>query len=143
MKPKNLKLAVEKAKHNIILKELVRTSALPVQLKKPLVQLAIPSVEKVEIINISDVLYLESEGRYTIFHMKDNTKQMASKNLGEYEKLLVHNNFLRIHHSILANMDFAQNIHKKDGFYLNIGDKKHLPISKRKINHLYKYLNLK
>ncbi len=138
-----LLVAIQKVQKNIALKALANEKNESAEPAEPLKRLAIPSVETVEIIAVDEVMYLESEGRYTTFYLKDNTTQTASKNLGEYEKLLSNNSFLRIHHSFLVNMDFALNIHKKDGFYLRMTTQKYLPISKRKINTLYRYLNLK
>ncbi len=143
LQPEPLLAAIEKVKKNIALKALANKQNEPAENQEPLKRLAIPSVDTVEIIAVDEVMYLESEGRYTTFYLTDNTTQTASKNLGEYEKLLINNSFLRIHHSLLVNMDFALNIHKKDGFYLQMTTQKYLPISKRKINSLYRYLNLK
>jgi two-component system LytT family response regulator len=144
LKPEELMLSLKKAKRNIELRKLAasKNQELPKN-NAPLKFLAIPSMEDVEIVPIDQLVYLESDGRYTIFHMHDKTSKIASKNLGEYEKLLSRNNFFRIHHSLLVNMDFALNIHKKDGNYLKMKTQKYLPISKRRINSLYKFLNLK
>ena len=143
LKPENLMLAVKKAKNNIELKMLSSMKNVEQDSHVGIKQLAIPSVESIEIIKVNQVLYLESDGRYTLFHMKNNSSIMASKNLGEYEKLLGNNYFFRIHHSLLVNMDYAVNIHKKDGNYLQLSSQKYLPISKRRVNSLYRFLNLK
>lgn len=39
-------------------------------------QLAIASTETVEIITVDKILYLASDGRYTIFHLADNLKRL-------------------------------------------------------------------
>ncbi|MEM9001376.1 MAG: LytTR family DNA-binding domain-containing protein [Bacteroidota bacterium] len=143
LKPESLIIALKKAKRNIELRALASKKNGTKEKNVPLSLLAIPSMESVEIIRVDDIVYLESDGRYTVFHLKSNASKMASKNLGEYEKLLDSNNFFRIHHSILVNMDFAVNIHKKDGNYLKMNTQKYLPISKRRVNSLYRFLNLK
>ncbi|WP_340202066.1 LytR/AlgR family response regulator transcription factor [Ascidiimonas sp. W6] len=143
LKAEDLMLALKKAKRNIELRKLASSKNELPENNAPLKFLAIPSMEDVEIISIDQLVYLESDGRYTVFHLKDKTSKIASKNLGEYEKLLNNNNFFRIHHSLLVNMDFAMNIHKKDGNYLKMTTQKYLPISKRRINSLYRFLNLK
>ncbi len=135
-------LAIKKAKNNIELKTLA-SSKNKDESKNGIMQLAIASTETVEIITVDKILYLESDGRYTIFHLADNTTRIASRNLGEYADLLSHNNFFRIHHSILVNMNHAINIYKKDGGYIEISSKKFLPISKRKMPSLYNFLRLK
>ncbi len=143
LQPEPLLGAIQKVKKNIEMEAMANQENGPNEQCDPLKRLAIPYVETVEIIAVDEVMYLESEGRYTTFYLQDNTTQTASKNLGEYEKLLCNNSFLRIHHSLLVNMDFALNIHKKDGYYLTLPSQKYLPISKRKINTLYRYLHLK
>ncbi|QCX00673.1 response regulator transcription factor [Aggregatimonas sangjinii] len=143
LKPESLVLAVKKAKRNIELSNLASQENDFLDNSTPLKQIAIPSTNEVQIVPVDQVLYLESDGRYTIFHLEDKTTKMASKNIGEYEKLLTNNHFFRIHHSLLVNMNFAVNIHKKDGNYLRMKSQKYLPISKRKVNSLYRFLKLK
>lgn len=111
--------------------------------KGPAKIIAIPSLTDIKIIPVNDIIYLESEGRYTIFHTVKNERLISSRNLGMYEKILVNNSFLRIHHSYLVNMNFALNIQKKDGFYIEVPNKKYLSISKRKVDSLYEFLSIK
>ncbi len=138
----NLILAIKKAKKNIKLKMLAWSKNKD-QNESPLKHLAIATVEAIDIIAVDKILYLESDGRYTVFHMEDNTSKVASKNLGEYTRLLCNNDFFRIHHSILVNMNHAINVYKKDGNYIQLSTKKFLPISKRKMPSLYNFLRLK
>ena len=42
----------------------------------------------IRVVMLPDILYLKSEGRYTIINLKDNTSLVACKNLGIYEELL-------------------------------------------------------
>ncbi len=105
--------------------------------------IAIPSLTDIKIIPVDEIIYLESEGRYTIFHTVKNERLVSSRNLGMYEKILTNNSFLRIHHSYLVNMNFALNIQKKDGFYIEVPNKKFLSISKRKVDLLYEFLSIK
>ncbi|MDH7445854.1 LytR/AlgR family response regulator transcription factor [Aquimarina sp. 2201CG14-23] len=135
--------AVEKAKKNIEIKRMASLHNQKFDDKDPLKMIAIPSTTDVKIIPVNEIIYLQSEGRYTMFHTKNNTTTIASKNLGEYEKSLVNNNFFRIHHSYLVNMDCALNVHKKDGNYLETSNHQYLPISKRKVDSFYQYLGIK
>ncbi len=112
--------------------------------KTPLTQLGIASLKEVEIIKVNTILYLKSEGKYTSFYTSNNIKiAVSSRNLGEYEKQLINNNFLRIHNSYLVNMDKAINIQKKDGIYLKMDDNEYIPVSKRKKDILFNYLGMK
>lgn len=111
--------------------------------KCPVKIIAIPSLADIRIIQVNDIIYLESEGRYTVFHTAKGEKLVSSRNLGTYEKVLINSSFLRIHHSYLVNMNFALNIQKKDGFYIEVPNKKYLSISKRRMDALYEFLSIK
>lgn len=50
---------------------------------------------------ISKILYLQSEGAYTLITIEDQSKILSSRNLGYYEQLLP--NFIRTHHSYIVN----------------------------------------
>lgn len=141
--PDDIVKAVEKARRNIELKRLTTRRHEEFHDHKPLRALAIPSLTEVKIIPVDDIIYLQSEGRYTIFYTSNNMTIVSSKNIGEYEKALINNNFFRIHHSYLANMNLALNILKKDGMYLEMAKKKYLPISKRKTDPLYLFLGIR
>ncbi len=135
--------SVTKVQNNIYLQRIASEKNNTIVNGKPLKRIAIPSLSDVSIIAVDDLLYLQSEGRYTKFYLTDGTTKLASKNLGEYEKLFAHNNFYRVHHSYLVNMDFALNIHKTDGNYMELPNRVHIPISKRKLDGLYQFLNIK
>lgn len=109
----------------------------------PISIVAIPSISEVKILRVDDIAYLKSDGRYTVFYTVREETIVSSKHLGYYEKLLAMNpNFFRIHHSYIVNVDLAVNVYKKDGVYLEIQNKKYLPISKRKTESFYKFLGI-
>ena len=51
-------------------------------------KLIIPTSEGLDIIKIKDIKRCEASDVYTIFHMVDGKKYMASKSLNNYENLL-------------------------------------------------------
>lgn len=110
---------------------------------KPLNLLAIPSSNDIKLIKINDILYLESEGRYTTFHTAKNQMIVSSTNIGEYQKKLTYNNFFRIHNSFLVNMDNIVNVQKKDGVYIEMNNRAMIPVAKRKKESLFQFLGIK
>lgn len=134
--------AVDKVRKNIDLK-LSHVQPKKMLDKYPVKIIAIPSLTDIRILPVDDIIYLESEGRYTVFHTAKGEKLVSSRNLGTYEKVLTNTSFLRIHHSYLVNMNFALNIQKKDGFYIEVPNKKYLSISKRRMDALYEFLSIK
>ncbi len=100
----------------------------------------VPSLKDVMIIKVDSIVYMKSEGRYTLIYKQDGEVVVSSKNLGFYEELLKKSNFFRIHHSFLVNINLSLKIQKKGGLYLQIVNGKHLPISKRRADSFYSYL---
>ncbi|MDP5229354.1 MAG: LytTR family DNA-binding domain-containing protein [Cellulophaga sp.] len=106
--------------------------------------LGIASVNKIEVINIDAIIYIQADGRYTHFHMLDGSKKTASKNLGEYDKILPKEDFLRVHHSYIVNMGYVKSIQKTDGYFVELYKSKNvIPIAKRKQDSVTKFLKIK
>lgn len=110
--------------------------------KNPIKIITVSSLNDVNIIPVNSIIYLEAKGRYTLIHTKDKEIVMSSKNLGIYEDLLTRNNFFRIHHSFIVNVNNAIKIIKKDGSCLEINNNKYLPISKRRLEGFYNFLGI-
>ena len=67
---------------------------------------------------------------------------IASKSLGEYEAILQHKDFFRIHNSYMVNLNHLTNINKKSGNYYELKDGTELPISRRRYDKLLQHLNI-
>ncbi|WP_248724378.1 LytTR family DNA-binding domain-containing protein [Seonamhaeicola sp. ML3] len=106
--------------------------------------IAVVGMEKIELIKFVDILYLEAEGRYTTFHLRNKQKKVASTNIGEYEKRLEGSNvFFRIHHKYLVNVVYIKAINKSSGFYCElIVNNITLPVAKRRLRKLQDLLCL-
>lgn len=102
----------------------------------------ITSTKKIELIKMDEIVHFEADGRYTVVHLSNGITKMASKNLGEFQKLLNPNIFCRIHHKYIVNLDKLSNINKSDGFYCEMTNAKMIPVSKRKLEYLNRLLNV-
>ncbi|MBX9889422.1 MAG: LytTR family transcriptional regulator DNA-binding domain-containing protein [Flavobacteriaceae bacterium] len=102
---------------------------------------SINSINKIELIRVEDISYFEADGRYTVVHLKNDISKVASKNLGEFQKLLNPDVFCRIHHKFIINLDNLHNIIKSDGYYCEMRNNKNVPVSKRKLENLNSILN--
>jgi len=105
--------------------------------------IAVPSNKKIDFIKIEEIIYLKSEGRYTVFFLTDNIQLVATKNLGEYESLLDANLFFRVHNSYIVNLTHVMSINKIDGNYCQMTNKDQIPIAKRRQDQLHKFLKIK
>lgn len=104
--------------------------------------IAIPDLNSIELLDINKISYLEAAGKYTIFHLIDKSTRTVSKNIGNYEALLPKNNFFRIHHKYLININETKTIFRSDGHYCVLKSGKNLPIAKRRIDGLRNFINL-
>jgi len=105
--------------------------------------IAVPSQSKIDFIKFEDIIYLQSEGRYTIFNLVEGKAEVSVKNLGEYESLLEPHPFFRIHNSYMINLKHVKNIDRAAGNYCEMSNGKLLPIARRRLTKLEKFLNLK
>ncbi len=68
-------------------------------------RLAIPVIDGVELVDISDIAWCEGAGSYTLLHLVNNQKMTSSQQLAFFEDILTDCNFYRIHNSYLVNLD--------------------------------------
>lgn len=101
--------------------------------KNTLGRLALPTMEGLLFVDTANIMYCESEGRYTRFYMAEEPKELlVSKNLGEYEALLPSGIFIRIHHHSIVNINYVHKYVKGRGGYVVLKNGKTIPVSSRK-----------
>lgn len=105
--------------------------------------IAIPSIKKINLVGIDRIEFLEADGKYTIFHLKNKDVMVASRNIGEYLKILNPQLFFRVHHTYVVNMNAIKNIHKTDGNYCELNSGFNIPIAKRRLEEFNKFLRIK
>ncbi|MHC0442804.1 LytR/AlgR family response regulator transcription factor [Flavobacterium sp. 3-210] len=104
---------------------------------------AVASLEKIEIIPMSEITFCKADGRYTVFILSNGTKVMSSRNLGEYTDILDPNYFFRIHNSYIINLRHIVKISKKDGYFCELSNGLILPVAKRRQDDFNKFIKLK
>jgi two-component system LytT family response regulator len=78
-------------------------------------KLLINKHDRALIVDYKEILYLEADGPYTIFHLLDKTSIKSSKSLGYYMKLLAKKqNFIKTSRSYLVNFDHIRELTKAD-----------------------------
>ena len=68
--------------------------------------------DKQVLIKVNEIKFVRAEGAYSEIHTGDNKKYFIRKLLKDWEKLLPHNNFFRIHRSAIINLDHVVKIDK-------------------------------
>jgi two-component system LytT family response regulator len=86
-----------------------------------------------KLVNVADIMYLEADGNYTILHLSGFNKIVASRTMGDFEKILDSPEFFRIHKSTMINLDYLNAYTSYNGDYAELTDGTKLSISRRKM----------
>lgn len=103
---------------------------------------AVSSLDKIELIPMSEIIYCQADGKYTNFFLENGKKIMSSRNLGEYDSILDQKYFFRIHHSYIINIRHIVKISKKDGYFCELSNATILPVAKRRQDDFNKFIKL-
>ena len=98
------KRLVEKIHYDTIESMLYNFSQRPEHDKK----ISVPTLAGYDFINLQEIMWCKSKGSYTTFHLNNKSTITSSRNLGEFEDMLCHNNFVRIHNSVIINMHWVK-----------------------------------
>lgn len=105
-------------------------------------RIALNSVDKVQIVNVDDIIQCESQKNYTLFYLTNKKQVLVTRTLKEFEDMLEGDNFLRVHHSHLINVKHLKEYVKTDGGYAVMSDGSQVPVSVRKKEQLLSLLGL-
>ena len=93
-------------------------------------------------VKVSDIMYLQADSNYTIIHLSGLNKIVATLTLSDFENLLDHPEFFRIHKSTIINMNFLSAFSSYEGNFAELNDGTQLSISRRKLNEFREAVNL-
>jgi two-component system LytT family response regulator len=96
-------------------------------------KLTIPDKLGFRLVNVAEVIYLQADDNYTVFHLVGDRKIIATRTLGEFEKILEGTEFLRIHKSTIINLNFLAGYSSFQGNFAELKDGSRLDISRRKL----------
>ena len=100
-------------------------------------RIALPVGQELLLVDVADVLYVESEGSYVSVFLKDQSKPVVlSKSLREFEELLNNPGFFRAHNSHLVNLRHIRKIVRTDGGEIVMANGCSLPVARAKKTEL-------
>ena len=135
-----LKVAVQKSVERIkILKSSLRTNDNPslvtltenLNSKNKIDKITLPHTHGFHIIDTSNIIYIEADSNYSIFHLRNTGNLIISKPLKEFEDML-DNDFARIHKSAIINLNYVKSYSTKHGFEVILEKDIVLPVSRRR-----------
>jgi two-component system, LytTR family, response regulator len=107
-----------------------------VQQKNEHDKIALPTLQGLQFVKLSQICYIESCGNYSNFFLADNSKIMVSRQLGEYEKLLPTDNFVRIHDKHIINLTCIKEYIKGSGGEVILENGARLTVAARRKDEL-------
>lgn len=114
-------------------------NASPVNKKHSLV---IPNQNGLILLEIKNIIRLESDGAYTRLFVADGTNHFLSKNLGYYENSLAEHDFIRVHNKHLISIKHVKNYVRAEGGTIVMSDSSTVEISRRKKEYFLQKLEL-
>ncbi len=95
-------------------------------------KIALPTSHGLQFEALEDIIFFEAKANYTYVHLKDNSKYVVSRPLGEVESILSAAVFCRIHHSFIINMKYIKKYYKGRGGYVVMDDGTSIEVSVRR-----------
>ncbi|TNE52822.1 MAG: response regulator transcription factor [Bacteroidetes bacterium] len=85
-------------------------------------RIALSQSNRIDFVNLDEILYLKADGNYTTFKLEGNREIVVSKTLKEYESVLPDQIFARCHKSFLINMEQVERFDRDLTLHMKNGD---------------------
>jgi len=93
-------------------------------------KIALNNGNKIEIVNIKDIIRCEADSNYCKIYLSDNRELYLTKTLKDVSNLLSEHSFLRVHNKHLININHVHNFLKSEGGVLTMSDGYEVHITK-------------
>ena len=135
--PDELEQAIEKVKATPpVRKEQVQSLKESMSPQSTVDRIALPTAEGIHFVYLTDIVWLESLGSYTKFHINGQKPIVVSRLIKEYEELLEGFNFLRVHQSSMINMKHIKKYVRGDGGQVWMSDNSEIEVARRRKDEL-------
>lgn len=145
LSPASLLAALKKAEESLTQEELsLKLKTLLDNMTEPAKQrrkIILKTLERIYSVDIQDIIRFESDGGYTKVYLADGSRIMVSRILKEFDDVLSGNDFVRVHHSHLININQVYFFEKSES-QLVMKDQSVVPVSGRKKDHVLDLLNM-
>jgi two-component system, LytTR family, response regulator len=95
-------------------------------------QIAIPTNDGLEFVQIKQIVRIESSSNYSRLIMQNNQQLLVTRQLKDFEELLLDYRFYRIHHSHLINLNYITKYVRGDGGQVTMRNGDVIDVSRRK-----------
>jgi two-component system LytT family response regulator len=93
-----------------------------------------------DFIDFENILYIEADNSYSIFHLKNMKNKTSSRSLKEYDEMLTNKGFFRCHKSYLVNLKHIQKLASGEGDQILLPNGILLPLASRRKEQFLKLI---
>lgn len=102
-------------------------------------RIVLHTLEFMQVLQLKEIIYCQSEGGYTNFFLSEGRKIMISRPLKFYDELLPEKWFLRPHQSYLVNVLYVDKFLRTGTIILK--DKKEIPVASRRKEYIIQHIS--
>lgn len=115
--------------------------------KSPIKKITLPNGQGYRLVDIDDIIHIEADSNYSVFHFTNQEKIAVSKVLKDYEEILPENRFVRIHKSSIVNLKYIKEYNSKNGLQVILSNGETITVSRRRASDFFEkiknYTNFK
>ncbi|MNK04707.1 Sensory transduction protein LytR [compost metagenome] len=105
--------------------------------QKGVSRLTLPSGQGYRLVEIDEIIHIEADSNYSIFHLRNSEKITVSKVLKDYEEILPEERFMRIHKSSIVNLKYVKEYNNKNGLVLSLSNGESIVVSRRRASDFF------
>lgn len=130
---KYIKLNKAENNRNESLKNLANDLSERTSIKK----ITLPSGQGYRLVDIDEIIRIEADSNYSVFHLANLEKIAVSKILKDYEEILPEERFVRIHKSSIVNLKYVKEYHSKNGLQVVLTNGESINVSRRRASDFF------
>lgn len=123
-------IALSKTEHNR--NEGLQNLAVNLSERNEIRKISLPNGQGYSLVSIDDIVHIEADSNYSVFHLANKDKITVSKVLKEYEEILPAHQFIRVHKSSIVNLNYLREYNSKNGLELILKTGDRIAVSRRR-----------
>ncbi len=100
-------------------------------------KITLPSGQGYRLVDIDNIIHIEADSNYCVFHLINLEKITVSKTLKDYEEILPESRFIRIHKSSIVNLKYVKEYHSKNGLQVVLNNNETINVSRRRASDFF------
>ncbi|WP_199141603.1 LytR/AlgR family response regulator transcription factor [Pedobacter sp. ASV12] len=100
-------------------------------------KITLPSGQGYRLVDIDEIIRIEADSNYSVFHLANLEKIAVSKILKDYEEILPEERFVRIHKSSIVNLKYVKEYNSKNGLQVVLTNGEAINVSRRRASDFF------